>query len=110
VTLRFHDCLIPAETRAAHINAGGRGLCRKMAKVPDGELRLMAGEEPLADGDALTLHVSASVGKPGVIPAFRRPSDAEMDAVRSLWPDVTFEEDNGAGRGEKVRHLWAVQL
>lgn len=106
LALNFVECSVPQSWRDDHRRRGGRGLWRYKAAIHDGELRIVVAQEPWDDSGRCKAHVSASIGKPGAIEPFRRPTDDEMAAVRELWSMVKLEEDNNEPDGEMVRHLW----
>jgi hypothetical protein len=76
---------------------------RLTAPLPSGlELRMTAGREPLEDGGKPFLHVSVSVGVPGITGSVRPPRDDEIEAVRECWTEQLIEE----GSSGNTRHFW----
>ncbi len=102
--LKFHPCVVSNQLQRDHQRLGGSGLEKFVADVADGELRVMKAYEPAAD-DGMTIgHVSASVGLPRIPGPVRRPTDEEMAAVLSLFPNMALKEEPGTD--PLVRHLW----
>ena len=109
LVLTFTEIPIPADMKRDHFLRGGASIVRYVATVRDGTLRVMVGKEPAGPGESLITHVSASVGRDCrfVTPPFRRPSDAELMAIKTgLFSLLKFEEINASD--PCVRHLWEV--
>ena len=88
--LIFIRLRVPFHLRLDHEQRGGQDLRRWVAKTGDGEVRVLAGREPIGDGGRLAWHVSVSIAKnPGVLErAFRRPTDQEFQRACELVPAV----------------------
>lgn len=91
LALNFYETVIPHAERARHAKAGVTRVHGYAADVSDGQLRVLTSYDP-TEPFTWEHHVSASVGKPGAIGSFRRPTDDEMAAVKSLWSLEQFEE------------------
>jgi hypothetical protein len=109
-SVNFEEIGVPADLAADHKQRGGAELRRHTAAVADGVLRVMSGKEPIGRLGPPLLHVSVSVGVSAMLacPPSRRPTDEEMRAVRSLFPEADLEEDNDCGSDPMIRHLWQV--
>jgi len=106
LALNFYETVIPPAERACYAAAGAIRVHGYAATVHDGQLRVLTSYDPTEPG-VREHHVSVSVGKPGKIGSFRRPTDDEIEAVKSLWSREQFEEIET--EHPHVRHLWEVE-
>ncbi len=104
----FNEIEVPQLLRDHLEPRGTRGLARYSATIWGGELRVQVSRDPAGKhGEHLT-HVSVSVGRFGEAASSRRPTDAEMQAVREgLFSLVQFEEEETDH--PHVRHLWEIK-
>lgn len=109
IALRLVLLPVPLASIVGHEKLGGRNLQMLKAALPEHaqELRLMTGKEPAGPKRELITHISLSVGLAGHQNTFRRPTDEECDAAKSLFPLMTFEEIPSQD-DPHVRHYWEV--
>ena len=104
--LTFHECEVPSDFARQSFLRGHRGTQMFAATVRDGQLRVILSADPAGRRGRHLVHVSASVVKPDKKGPFRRPTDAELEAVRAhFFPGVRSEEVPSED-DPHVRHLW----
>lgn len=104
--LAFSAGIVPATYAADAAVVGSLDLARHIADTDDGEVRVTSSKDILPIL-GYTLHVSISVGKPGTLNAFRKPTEDEVQQVLALWPGAKFEED--VSQTYIARHYWEVK-
>ncbi len=87
----LHPISSPPEMILQHMTIGGAFLVRYVCDVPDGQLRVMVGKEPVGDNNELIWTVNGSVQRDGAEQSeyVRAPNEQELQAMRDLIPQVT---------------------